>query len=32
MPREAVALHAVDQIMPLSKIASAICSAVEIHA
>jgi two-component system chemotaxis response regulator CheB len=32
MPREAVALGAVDQILPLSKIASAICSAVAIHA
>jgi two-component system chemotaxis response regulator CheB len=32
MPREAVALGAVDQILPLSKIASAICAAVEVHA
>jgi two-component system chemotaxis response regulator CheB len=32
MPREAVALGAVDQILPLSNIAAAICSAVAIHA
>lgn len=32
MPRKAVLVGAVDQILPLSKIASAICSAVEIHA
>ncbi len=32
MPREAVQVGAVDHILPLSKIASAICSAVEIHA
>jgi two-component system, chemotaxis family, protein-glutamate methylesterase/glutaminase len=30
MPREAVALGAVDQVLPLRKIAAAICSSVEI--
>ena len=32
MPREAVQVGAVEQILPLSNIASAICAAVEIHA
>ena len=32
MPREAVQVGAVDQILPLSRIAAAICSAVEVHA
>ncbi|MEO8127239.1 MAG: chemotaxis response regulator protein-glutamate methylesterase [Bryobacteraceae bacterium] len=31
MPREAVLLGAADQILPLSRIATAICSAVEVH-
>ncbi len=32
MPREAVQVGAVDQILPLSKIAAAICAAVVVHA